>query len=59
MQLVKFIKETRGELGKVTWPTRNEVVQMTTLVIIISIAVGAYIGLLDTMFSKLLETVIR
>jgi preprotein translocase subunit SecE len=58
MPVAKFIKETRRELTKVTWPTRDEVIQMTSLVIIVSLAVGIYIGALDFGFSKLLESII-
>lgn len=59
MPVAKFFRETRRELTKVTWPTRDEIVQMTTLVILVSLAVGAYIGILDFGFSKLLETILK
>jgi preprotein translocase subunit SecE len=44
---VKFIKEVRAELKKVTWPTKAETIKLTVVVIAISIIVGAFIGGLD------------
>jgi preprotein translocase subunit SecE len=59
MAVTNFIKETRRELTKVTWPNRAEIVQMTSLVIVVSLAVGAYIGILDFSFSKLLAAILQ
>lgn len=49
----KFIQEVTTELKKVTWPTRQETVRLTVTVLIISVAVGVFIGLLDISFIKL------
>ncbi|OGK53759.1 preprotein translocase subunit SecE [Candidatus Roizmanbacteria bacterium RIFCSPLOWO2_01_FULL_45_11] len=54
-----FLIQVRQELKKVTWPTRAEVVQMTTLVIIVSLAVGIYIGVIDVALTKAIETVVK
>ena len=43
------------ELKKVTWPTRKETIQLTTIVIVISLLIGAYIGIIDVLLTKLLE----
>jgi len=59
MNPVKFLKEVRRELQKVVWPTRAEVMRMTGLVIIVSLAVGIYIGLIDITLAKVLESVIK
>jgi len=48
-----FIGEVMAELKKVTWPTRAETIKLTTTVIIISLAVGAFIGGLDILFVNL------
>jgi len=39
-----FLREVIAELKKVTWPTREETVKLTVVVIVISILVGAFIG---------------
>jgi len=55
----KFIKEVKAELLKVTWPTKKEVVRLTSIVVAISLFVGLYIGLLDFIFTKLIQLIIR
>jgi preprotein translocase subunit SecE len=49
---VTFLHEVIAELKKVTWPTREETVKLTVVVIVISILVGAFIGGLDSLFVK-------
>lgn len=56
--LVRYIGEIKTELKKVVWPKRSEVVRLTTLVILISALVGIYIGGVDYIFTKLLESVV-
>ena len=41
---VGFLKEVKVELTKVTWPTRQEVMRLTVIVVAVSVAVGIYIG---------------
>ncbi|MBU2577604.1 preprotein translocase subunit SecE [Patescibacteria group bacterium] len=48
----KFLSEVKNELTKVTWPTRQEVVRLTIVVVIISLVVGLFIGGLDFLFTK-------
>jgi preprotein translocase subunit SecE len=47
-----FIKEVVSELKQVTWPTRQETIQSTVIVIVLSVAVGIYIGGLDYLFTQ-------
>lgn len=56
---ITFLKETYDELKKVVWPTRDEVVRLTMIVIIVSLIVGVFIGIADFIFTKLTELVIK
>lgn len=56
---VKFLKEVRSELKRVTWPTRQEAVRLTSVVILVSILVGIYIGALDYLFTKIMELLLK
>lgn len=56
--LIEFLKGVRFELSKVVWPKREEVIKLTLIVFIISAVVGAYVGVLDLIFTKALEAVI-
>jgi preprotein translocase subunit SecE len=48
----RYIKETIGELKKVNWPTRQEAINLTVIVLIVTFAMSAVLGLLDLLFSR-------
>lgn len=50
---IRFLREVGKELKVVTWPTRQETLRSTGIVIAISIGVGLYIAALDFGFTKL------
>jgi preprotein translocase subunit SecE len=43
------------ELKKVSWPTKKETIRLTAVVIIISLIIGLYIGIIDVLLAKGLE----
>ena len=49
-----FLKESRTELRKVTWPTREETIRYTVAVVAISLGVAALLGGADFIFKALL-----
>jgi preprotein translocase subunit SecE len=53
--IIKFFTEAKAELTKVSWPNRQELVRYTILVVIISLAVAIFLGVLDVAFSYLVE----
>ncbi|MHB0979628.1 MAG: preprotein translocase subunit SecE [Thermoleophilia bacterium] len=54
-RLVRFFREVRIEMSKVTWPQRKELTQ-ATLVVMVAVAIAAsYIGLLDLVWSSLVK----
>lgn len=55
MRLFTFLKEVQLEMKRVNWPTRQQVVQNTALVLAISVAVAIFLGMLDFIFVSLLE----
>jgi preprotein translocase subunit SecE len=48
-----FYRETIAELKKVSWPTRSEAIHLTRVVLIVIASVGAFLGLLDYLFTRL------
>jgi len=44
-----------NELKKVTWPTRENTIRLTIIVIMISLIIGLYIGIIDFLLAKGLE----
>jgi preprotein translocase subunit SecE len=53
-----FLNEVKDELKKVVWPTRQEIIRLTAVVIAISLLVGLFLGGLDFIFTKLIGIVI-
>ena len=54
-KLITFLKEVRLEMKRVNWPTRQQTIRYTLVVIGISVAVAAYLGTLDFLFTRLLN----
>jgi preprotein translocase subunit SecE len=50
---VQFIKEVRVEFTKVSWPSREELTQSTIVVVVVSLIVAAFIGVVDLGLNKL------
>jgi preprotein translocase subunit SecE len=44
-----------GELKKVSWPTKQDTIRLTSIVIIISLIIGLYIGIIDSLLAYALE----
>lgn len=57
-KILNYFSEVRAELVKVTWPTREQTINMTWLVVGVSAVVALYLGLLDAAFQKLVESII-
>jgi len=53
-----YLRDVRAELGKVTWPTWNDLRKSTIVIILFVIAIGIVIGILDWIFAKLLIDVL-
>ena len=51
----RYFNETTGELKKVSWPTWAEARQLTFLVIIVMVAMGIFLGLVDLFANRLLN----
>jgi len=53
-----FLQESKQEFKRVNWPSRQETVRLTLIVIVISLAISAFLGLLDTGFTILLKQIL-
>ncbi len=50
-----FFSDIRAELKKVTWPSREETIKLTAVVIIVSLIIAAYIGIIDFLLVQILN----
>ncbi|OGY64217.1 MAG: preprotein translocase subunit SecE [Candidatus Harrisonbacteria bacterium RIFCSPLOWO2_02_FULL_41_11] len=57
-KLISFLQESKQELSRVNWPSRQETVRLTAIVIFISLLIAAFLGVLDSLFSYLLEKIL-
>ena len=57
-KLSNYLNETKEEMKHVSWPTRKQTFMFTMLVILISIAVAAYLGVFDFLFTLGLKSII-
>ncbi|MCY3708219.1 MAG: preprotein translocase subunit SecE [Caldilineaceae bacterium] len=51
--IVRYFKETRAEIGKVTWPTREEGTRLTVVVLIVTTIAALVLFAVDSFFSYL------
>jgi preprotein translocase subunit SecE len=54
-KVANFFTEVKVEMKKVTWPTREELVESTKLVIIASVVVTVFIGTVDNILSAIIR----
>jgi preprotein translocase subunit SecE len=57
-KIIQFFLGAKAELAKVSWPSRKELIRYTILVVVISLLVALFLGLLDMLFSYLVENFI-
>lgn len=57
--VIDFFNEVRVELTKVVWPTPEQTVKLTVIVILVTIIVGFFLGGIDFLLTKVLELVLE
>ncbi|MDO8585037.1 MAG: preprotein translocase subunit SecE [bacterium] len=50
-KLKLFLQESRTEFQRVNWPTRQETTRLTLVVIVMSLGVAVFLGVVDYVFS--------
>lgn len=56
MSLLQYLRDSKGELAHVSWPTRSKATLYTVLVVVLSILTAVYLGLFDSLFVFLIKT---
>ncbi len=57
--IISFLKEVKEELGKVAWPTREQTLRYTILVILVTVVVGVLLGGLDFILTKITTIILQ
>ncbi len=53
-RLVKYFREARAEMRKVTWPTREEAINLTSIVLIVTVLMSLLLWGLDVVFDNIM-----
>jgi preprotein translocase subunit SecE len=53
--IIRYLRETRAELRKVTWPTQKEALNLTYIVLGVTFAFAVVLGVLDWIFSQIFQ----
>jgi preprotein translocase subunit SecE len=56
--LVRTVRETRSELRQVVWPSREETIRLTILVVAVSLVIGLLLFIGDTIFTFLYTSLV-
>ena len=57
-RLIAFLIAVWAELQRVQWPNRKQLMQMTGVVLMFCLIAGGYLGLLDAIFSRLIQQIL-
>lgn len=54
----EYFGSVRAEVSRVSWPSRKEVIAFTVLVILLTVALGIYLGLADLVLQHLVRLLV-
>jgi preprotein translocase subunit SecE len=57
--MINFLRDVKGEMKHVNWPTRKQTMIYSILVVVISLFVAAYVGAFDYIFTKIIEQITK
>jgi preprotein translocase subunit SecE len=57
-ELIEFFEESKVEIKKVVWPTRKETITTCVAVLVVSLVVAVYLGIVDLALSKIVEAIL-
>ncbi len=53
-----YVKETRAEIGRVTWPTREQALRLTGIVLAVTAALAVFLALIDYLFAWFISRIL-
>ncbi len=55
----RYIRETLGELRKVSWPTKRETINLSVVVLVVLTGMAAFMGILDSLLTRLVAILVQ
>lgn len=56
--IVRYFRQTRSEVKKVTWPTRKEAINLTVIVVAVTMVMSVAMGMVDFIFAQLFNFIL-
>jgi len=56
--VVKYLRETRAEIAKVTWPTREEWIRLSAIVLAVTMVMALILGVTDAVAAQLMNLIL-
>jgi len=56
---VEFFREVLVEFKKVNWPTRQELMNSTAVVLVVTVVLAFFLGLVDIGLARIVERIVR
>lgn len=57
-ELSQYLKDSKGEMKKVTWPSRKATIGLTWVVLVVVLIISLYLGVVDLGLSKLIKLIL-
>ena len=55
---IQFLSEVKGEVKKVTWPSKKEAIGGTVVVLLVVLIMAIFLGLVDLLLSKIIAAIL-
>ena len=55
---IQFLSEVKGEVKKVTWPSKKEAMGGTAVVLVVVLIMAVFLGVVDLLLSKIIEALL-
>jgi preprotein translocase subunit SecE len=56
--LARYLRDSRIELKKVNWPSREQTINLTLVVVVVCVVIAAFLGGLDYLFASLVKLLV-
>ena len=55
----RYFREVYSEMSRVVWPSREQAMNLTAIVVVVMLALGAFLGVIDFAFEQVFEALLR
>ena len=56
-KIKQYIKDTLGEMQKMSWPSKDELIGSTVVTVVVSVIISIFIGVVDRVLVRLMQAI--